>query len=217
MKIKSKVFGLTATALGLAFSAQAVLAECDHHKDHHDVHLTEHHAHTPVAMVEPLSDESLHHLPAVWRDHRNEPLTLSDLSGQAVIITMVYVGCQTACPVLVEDVKRLYYGLNEAEQANTRVLVVSFDAKGDTPEVLNTFAQNLGGDLPGWHFVTGAEGDIRTFSSLLGIRYRQNPSGGFDHSNVIAVLDRQGEIRGRQEGLAQAPDRLLGALRGALN
>jgi protein SCO1 len=204
-----KINSLTAAALGLAFSAQAAFAECEHHKDHH--------SHMPVAMVEPLSDESLHHLPAVWRDHRNQTLSLKDLSGQAVIVTMVYASCMTACPVLVEDVKRLYYSLNDAQQADTRVLVLSFDSKGDTPEALNTFAQNMGGDLPGWHFVTGDEADIRTISALLGIRYRENPSGGFDHSNVIAVLDRQGEIRGRVEGLAQPPERLLGALRDALN
>lgn len=200
-----RVFGLAAMAFGLAFSAQVAVAEHDHHD------------HTPMAMTESVSDRSLHQLPALWQDHRNQPLALKDFSGQAVIVTMIYASCQTACPVLVEDVKRLYHSLDEAQQADTRVLVVSFDAQQDTPEVLHNFAQNMGADRPGWHFVTGDQNDIRTIAAVLGIRYRENPSGGFDHSNVIAVLDREGEILDRQEGLMQSPERLLSSLRSALN
>ena len=208
--VNRRVLGLAAMVFGLTLSAHVTAAEHAHH-DH------AHHDHTPMAMTESISDHSLHQLPALWQDHRNQSVALKDLSGQAVIVTMIYAGCQTACPVLVEDVKRLYHNLDDAQQANTRVLVVSFDAQQDTPDVLHSYAQNMGADRPGWHFVTGNESDIRTIAAVLGIRYRESPSGGFDHSNVIAVLDRQGEILGRQEGLMQSPERLLGALRSALN
>ena len=201
--VSLRVFGLAVMIFGLAFSVQVAATGHAHH-------------HTPMAMIESVSDDSLHHLSASWRDHRNQPLTLKELSGQAVIVTMIYANCQTACPVLVEDVKRLYHGLDDAQQANTRVLVVSFDAERDTPEALHCYAMDVAADRPGWHFLTGDESDIRTIAAVLGIRYRENPSGGFDHSNVIAVLNRQGEVVGRQEGLMQAPERLLGALRSAL-
>src|SRR5690625_306064 len=104
------------------------------------------HHHTPMAMIESVSDDSLHQLSASWRDHRNQPMTLKDLSGKAVIVTMIYANCQTACPVLVEDVKRLYHGLDDAQQADTRVLVVSFDAERDTPEALHRYAIDMGAD-----------------------------------------------------------------------
>lgn len=202
--VSLRVFSLAAMILALAFSVQVAGAGHEHH-------------HTPMAMIESVSDDSLHQLSASWRDHRNQPMTLKDLSGQAVIVTMIYANCQTACPVLVEDVKRLYHGLDDAQQANTRVLVVSFDAERDTPEALHRYAIDMGADRPGWHFLTGDESDIRTIAAVLGIRYRENPSGGFDHSNVIAVLNRQGEIVGRQEGLMQSPERLSSILRTALN
>lgn len=207
--VNSRVIGMAAMVFGLAFLGLTVSTQAAAEHSHHN--------HTPLAMTESVTDDSLHQLPALWQDHRNQPLALKDLSGQAVIVTMIYAGCQTACPVLVEDVKRLYHTLDDAQQANTRVLVVSFDAQNDTPEVLHNYAQNMGADRHGWHFVTGDQSDIRTIAAVLGIRYRENPSGGFDHSNVIAVLDREGEIIGRQEGLMQSSERLASALRSALN
>src|SRR5690554_610544 len=197
-KSNLRVFALASMVIGLIFSAQVAAAEHHHHT----------HTHTPLAMTESVSDDSLHQLPILWQDQRSQSLALNDFSGQAVIVTMIYANCQTACPVLVEDVKRIYHSLEDEHQADTRVLVVSFDAQRDTPEVLQNFAHNMGADRPGWHFVTGDQNDIRTIASVLGIRYREKSDGGFDHSNVIAVLNRRGEIVGRQEGLMQSPERL---------
>jgi protein SCO1/2 len=39
---------------------------------------------------------------------------------------------------------------------------------------------------------------------LLGIKYRKEPQGGFAHSNLITVLNKQGEIVHRQVGLQQS-------------
>jgi protein SCO1/2 len=35
------------------------------------------------------------------------------------------------------------------------------------------------------------------------VRYRQRPDGDFDHSNLITILDKQGLIVERIEGLSQ--------------
>jgi protein SCO1/2 len=40
---------------------------------------------------------------------------------------------------------------------------------------------------------------------VLGIRYKRDARGDFDHSNVISVLDREGVIRHQQLGLGQDP------------
>src|SRR5690625_387496 len=119
--VSLKVFGLAVMIFGLAFSVQVAATGHAHH-------------HTPMAMIESVSDDSLHQLSASWRDHRNQPMTLKDLSGKAVIVTMIYANCQTARPVLVDKVKRIYHGLDDAQQAETRVLDVSFAAESDTAD-----------------------------------------------------------------------------------
>src|SRR5690625_7630330 len=95
-------------------------------------------------------------------------MTLKDVVGKVLIFTMSYTNGQTACSVLVEYVKRLYHCLDDAQQADTRVLVVSFDAERDTPEALHRYAIDMGADRPGWHILTGDESDIRTNAAVLG-------------------------------------------------
>jgi protein SCO1/2 len=45
------------------------------------------------------------------------------------------------------------------------------------------------------------ESDVRELAAVLGIRYRQLPSGVFSHSAVITLLDADGIVRARTENL----------------
>lgn len=211
MKLKS-VIGFS---LFLGAWAPWALAECehDHHAQHHD-HAHHHaHNHTALSMSDPVPEESLHQLDSVWVDQNDEQKTLSDFSGRFLIVSMIYANCQTACPLLVEDARRIYNALSPEEQAKTAVLMISLDSENDTPERLNDYAERIGLNAQPWHFATGSEADVRTLAALLGVRYRKNPAGGYDHSNVVAVLNPQGEIIHRQEGLNRPASDAVAAVR----
>lgn len=181
-----------------ALSAGSMAA--DHPQGDHHGH---HQKHTPLPMAGGVSGESLHQLDVQWQTHHGEALTLADLSGRNVIVTMIYANCNTACPVLVQDVRRVYQALDAERRERTDLLVVSFDTERDTPERLQQYAEGVGAVGSEWHFATASASDVRTLSALLGVRYRQNPKGGYDHSNVVAVLNPEGEIVHRHEGLNQ--------------
>lgn len=51
---------------------------------------------------------------------------------------------------------------------------------------------------------------------VLGIRYRQTADGQFNHSNVLTLLDRQGIVNHRQEGLATDVAPIAERIRGML-
>lgn len=188
----------------------------EHQKDHQHHHGNHEHQHTPLAMAESISESSLYQLDSLWRDQHSRSWSLSEFSGRNLIVTMVYAGCTTACPMLVEDVKRIYSALSAEEQAVTSMVLVTFDTLNDTPENLKAYAEARGLHQENWHFATGDEADVRTLASLLGVRYRKNPEGGYDHSNLVAVLNRQGEVIHRQEGLNQEPERAVEAIRQSL-
>lgn len=195
----------TASALGADAPAHG---EHEHHS--HDHHSEMHH--TPLPMAPQVTEGSLHQLDAVWQTHRGENLTLADLGGGPVIVTMLYASCTTACPVLVQDVKRIYQALPDATRARTALLLVSFDTESDTPAALNYYAQSVRADGDAWHFATGSATEVRTLAALLGVRYRKNPDSGYDHSNVIAILNAEGELVHRQEGLNQPVTAAVNAL-----
>ena len=53
----------------------------------------------------------------------------------------------------------------------------------------------------------------RTVAAALGVMYKLTPSGGFSHSNVITILDADGEIIHQQSGLGTDPTLTLIAIR----
>ena len=156
--------------------------------------------------------ESLFHLDAVWEDHRGGTLSLADLRGHPVVLVMFYGNCTTACPILVQDAKRLDAALPDDVRADTRFVLVSFDTVNDTPERLRTVAGSHGIDDARWHFVHGERAQVRALAMLLGVQFHDTGNGMFDHSNLITVLDRDGRIAHRVEGLMQPMDAAAAAL-----
>ncbi|MGM7317441.1 SCO family protein [Idiomarina sp. ST10R2A5] len=197
----NKFFQLTALA-SLVFSAQLMAQDHSHHNKHGD-----HSNHTTMNAAEVSHSQSVYQIDASWKTHQKNELKLSELEGTPVIISMIYGSCTTACPVLVHDVKRLYTKLDEDTQKHVKLVMVSFDTNRDTPEALADYVKQYKLNNDNWLFLNGSEQDIRTLATVLGVRYRQRPDGDFDHSNLITILDKQGVIAERIEGLSQPMDK----------
>ena len=193
----NKLFQLTVLA-SLLFSAQLVAQDHSHHNKHSD-----HSNHTTMNAAEVSHSQSVYQVDASWNSHQNTQLQLSELQGQPVIMSMIYGSCTTACPVLVHDVKRLFTSLDNDTQKQVKLVIVSFDTDRDTPEALAEYVKQYQLSNDNWLFLNGSEQDIRTLATVLGVRYRQRPDGDFDHSNLITILDKQGVIAERIEGLSQ--------------
>lgn len=177
------------------------------HSHHHN-----HANHTTLGAAEVRQDDSIYHLDANWQAHTGQELTLAQLQGQPVVISMIYGSCTTACPVLVNDARRVYEALPAAYQPYVKLVMVSFDEDRDTPAALAEYAAkyNLGDDT--WLFLHGEDSDIRAMATMLGVRYRKRPDGDFDHSNLVTVLDTQGRIVQRTEGLNRPVEDAVKAL-----
>ena len=149
------------------------------------------------------SEHSIYHIDAAWTDHRGETFQLADLQGQPVVVVMFYGNCTQVCPILIRDAHRVYEAVNENLRSEINVLAITFDPKNDTPDVLKKYAIKKELNVPQWHFTTGNPADIRELAMLLGVQYAQKSDGHFSHSNLVTVLDNQGRIAQRLEGLNQ--------------
>lgn len=141
--------------------------------------------------------------------HDGEPRSWKDFQGKPLVITMIYSTCTTACPLIVQEVKKILEAANAEDQ---QVLLVSMDAERDTPEALTEMKKrhHLGDN---WTLVRPSESDVREIASALGIRYRKLPSGDFNHSQVISLLDADGLIAARAEGLGPQRDDVVEAVK----
>ena len=187
----------------IVLSVSAVTAAAQHSQgDGHD----HGHEHDMGQMQQLESDaikhsESLHQIPTKWVNQNSETIQIKDFAGQPLIVVMFYGKCTETCPMLIQRTWKLYSSLSEETQEKLNVLAVSFDYKNDTPEALKEYAEYEQLDLPGWHFVTADQTDIRPLATLLGVQYRERSDGHFDHSNLITVLDKNGNISRRIEGI----------------
>jgi protein SCO1/2 len=185
------------------FTAMSLLAQHNHH----------HSADNTLNAKEIDAEHSLYHLDAEWTNHRGEDVNLGDFKGQPVIVVMFYGNCTDVCPILIQDTWRLYSSVDESVRENVNVLAVSFDTKNDSPKVLNEYAKYEQLDIPGWHFMTADDADIRTLSMMLGVQYSKKSDGHFAHSNLVTVLDEEGKIAHRVEGLNQPMDKAVETIR----
>jgi protein SCO1/2 len=75
------------------------------------------------------------------------------------------------------------------------------DSERDTPAVLKSYREKRQLTPELWTLLRGEPDDVRELAALLGISYERDTRGQFAHSNVITVLNAEGEIVHQQVGL----------------
>lgn len=174
---------------------------------------------SPDQAVANVSDESLYLLDAVWSDQSAQPMQLVSLRGKPVILSMIFTRCGWACPTIVQDMKKIAGHLPEHVQNDVRYVLVSMDPERDTPDVLAGFARTHQLDAARWTLLRGESTNVRQLAALLGIRYRKESSGQFSHTNMITILNEEGEIVHVHRGLESDPtdtvDKLQNLLAGS--
>lgn len=155
------------------------------------------------AKAEPaavFSDKSLYQTESKWTTDANKQIKLADLKGPPQVVVMFFASCQYACPVLVHDLTRIEAALKPELRRKVGFMLVTFDTRRDTPEALAKFRETR--NLPSnWMLLHGADDNVLELAALLGVKYKEEANGQFAHSNVITVLNADGEIVQQLVGL----------------
>lgn len=144
---------------------------------------------------------SIYVLDDAMTDHDGHAAKLDAFRGHPVIISMFYASCPHACPTLISHVKAIEAKLDEKTRKDVRVLLVSFDPEHDDPAALRAVIERHKLDASRWTLTVASEENAREIGAVLGIKYRSD-DGTFRHSSVITLLDREGRIVLRTDGLA---------------
>lgn len=152
------------------------------------------------AAVAPLSALSLYQLDAAFTNDRNESVTLADFRGRPVLLTMFFASCGYACPLLVGDMTRIRESLPAGIRDQVAFVLVTFDTERDTPASLAKYREDRALSEQ-WHLLHGDSDAVSELAALLGVKYRREANGMFSHSNLITVLNREGEIAHQRNGL----------------
>ncbi len=133
-----------------------------------------------------------------FTDQNGETISNQDFDGKVYVVEFFFTSCPTICPKMnasLLKIQKEFYGNPEFGIAS-----FSIDPKRDTPEVLKKYAEDHGASLKNWHFLTGEQEDIYTFSNQgfkLYAGENKAAEGGFEHSGLFALIDQNGFIRSR--------------------
>ena len=168
------------------------------------------------AAAAPLSNRSLYQLNSVWTTDGGATTELAALRGRPVVVAMFFAQCEYACPMLVNDVKRVREALPAAVREKTQIVLVSFDTERDTVASLQSYRQR--NDLDdSWTLLRGDAASIQDLAMLLGVKFKRDARGQFAHSNLITVLNSEGEMIQQRAGLQGDVSELAAALVTAAN
>lgn len=155
-----------------------------------------------------LSDESVFNLESKWITQTNDSILLSELSGKTTIAAMVFTHCESACPRIVADMQRIEKSFSENELNNIQFLLISMDPERDTPERFSVFAKEHQLNNR-WICISSTDAATMEIANVLNVKIKKLSGGGFDHSNTIFLIDRQGNIVYQQNGLEQEPTEII--------
>lgn len=155
-----------------------------------------------LASAKPLTEKSLYQLEATWTNDDGQALKLSSLRGRPQVVVMFFANCQSTCPLLVYQMKQLEEELPAALRKNVGFTLVSFDPNRDTPEALKNYRAEHGLSHDNWTLLNGDADSVLDLAAVLGVKFKEDAQGQFAHSNLITVLNDEGEIVYQQSGLS---------------
>ena len=132
-------------------------------------------------------------------DQNNKKISNKDYLGKVYVVEFFFSTCPTICPKMNKNMLLLqkeYYG-----KPDFGIASVTINPEYDTPKVLKEHAELLGVKHYNWHFLTGDRDYIFNLAKGFKMYAGINPeaAGGFEHSGVFALVDKEGNIRCRKD------------------
>lgn len=157
----------------------------------------------PEPTAAALSDKSLYQTESKWTTDAEKQIKLAELKGRPQVVVMFFASCQYACPILVHDLQKIEAALKPEQRARVGFTLVTIDPRRDTPAALANFRVTRVLPPETWTLLQGEPDDILELAALLGVKYKEEANGQFAHSNIITVLNGEGEIVHQLVGLGQ--------------
>ena len=150
-----------------------------------------------VATAQPLPLRGL-----ALTDHHQQPLHPAALAQRPVLLSFVFAGCSTTCPLQVKELAALHDELPAAARAQVRFVSVTVDPLSDTPQALAAFAKRMGAERSGWAFATGKPDTVGTLLD----RMQTFPAGTAapkpeDHGTSLYLFAADGRLLQRFRGV----------------
>ena len=136
-------------------------------------------------------------------------VTNRDVEGKIKIVDYFFTHCPTICPILSSQLARTQEILADRGITNEDLIILSHsvDPTRDTPNRIDEYAKMMNADTTQWKFLTGNKEDLYEQAKegyLLTALESDTAAGGFFHSDIFALIDKEDKIRGMYDGTSTA-------------
>lgn len=145
--------------------------------------------------------ETLGKVPAFeLTDQNGKIISNKTYDGKVYVVEFFFSSCPSICPKMNQNMLQLqeaFYG-----DLNFGIASITIDPETDTSAALKEHADKLGVKQVNWHFLTGNYDYIMNLANKgFNIFAGKNDKvqGGFEHSGLFALIDKEGNIRCRKD------------------
>jgi protein SCO1/2 len=130
----------------------------------------------------------------------NVKITNEFYKGKVYVLEFFFATCPSICPKMNANMVTLqnaFFG-----NPNFGIVSITIDPAHDTPAVLKEHAELLGVKSANWNFLTGEKEYIYNLSNKgfnIYVGENSKVQGGFEHSGLFALIDKNGNIRCRKD------------------
>jgi protein SCO1/2 len=128
-------------------------------------------------------------------------ITNKDYEGKVFVVEFFFSTCPSICPIMNQKMLKLqdaFFG-----NPNFGIASISITPEIDTPKILKEYAKNNGITHKNWHLLTGKSDEVVYELSNKGFKLYAGKGdedhGGFEHSGLFALIDKDGFIRSRKD------------------
>lgn len=149
-------------------------------------------------------------------DQDGRKFSIREFQGKPYVLSLIYTTCGHACPAIILRLQEAFKQAGGEFGTTFKSLTIGFNPEKDTPEQLKKYGQSFTNDFTNWRFAAADKTTIERLAGDLGFYYNKAEEG-FDHINMVTIVDKDGKIYKQVYGLDFKPDEILKPIKQAIN
>ena len=132
--------------------------------------------------------------PIALHDVNGTRVTLAAQRGRYALVTFIYTHCPDVCPLITQNLNAALRVIGPSARKHVRVLAVSVDPVGDTPEAVRSYirTKHL---FPQFQYLIGTRAELRRVWKAWHVLAVETKPNLVDHVAYTALIDTTGKER----------------------
>lgn len=141
-------------------------------------------------------------------DQDGKNFRLKEMPGKPLVISFIYTSCGHICPTITMNLRKAIKEAGKDFGEKFNAITIGFDVEHDTSQRMKEYGGNFTDDFKNWRFATSDRETIERLAKDIGFYYKKTDEG-FDHLNLVTIVDKNWKIYKQVYGMDFKPQEIL--------